>query len=93
MSDNAGGSHRHHHNHHHEHSHSHGEMSVRDKLEKLLDHWQHHNEDHAKSFEEWEKKAREEGLVDVAKALAKAAELTRGINTELSEALEKIKSK
>jgi len=68
-------------------------MSVRDKLEKLLDHWQHHNEDHAKSFEDWEKRAREEGLEDVARALAKAAELTREINAELSEALEKIKSK
>ena len=80
------------HHHHHHHSHSGEEVSIRQKLEKLLEHWQHHNEDHARSFETWEKKAREEHLVEVAEFLVEAARLTREINEVLQEALKKIKS-
>ncbi len=83
--------HEHHHHHHHDHSHSHGEMSVKEKLLKLLDHWQHHNEDHARSFEEWQGKAEKEGLKEVAEALSRAAQLTREINTVLENALKSIK--
>ena len=84
MSEEHGDLKKHHHSHH---EHSHGDLSVSDKLRKLLVHWQHHNEDHARSFEDWEKKAREQGLGEVADSLAEAADLTRRINHKLAKAL------
>ena len=81
------------HHHHHHHGHSHDTLSVEEKLTKLLDHWRHHNDDHAKSYEDWERKAREAGLENVADSLAKAAELTREITAELTNALKFMKEK
>ncbi len=91
MGDKSGCSSRH--NHHHHHGHSHGNLSVEEKLAKLLDHWRHHNDDHAKSFEDWEEKAREAGLENVADSLAKAARLTREITAELTRALKFMEEK
>lgn len=82
-------SHHHDHHHDHDHHHSHGgsaEMSMADKLVKLLDHWTQHNEEHAKSYELWAQRASEDGLAEVAALLEKAAGKTRAADEDFKAA-------
>ena len=80
------------HSHDHEHSHGHGgadagEMSFREKLEKLLAHWIKHNKDHADTYRQWAERSRSEDLGAVAEMLDSAAEANNEINTRLERAL------
>lgn len=87
--------HDHHHDHHHNHHHSHGEspeMSMEEKLVKLLGHWTQHNEEHAKSYELWAQRAAENGLAEVAALLENAAGKTRAADEDFKAALKTLES-
>lgn len=83
--------HQHDHNHDHDHHHhSHdapSEMTVAEKLGKLLDHWVKHNEEHAETYVTWANRAKENGLSDVESQLKEAAEKTRSISENFEAAL------
>ena len=89
----------HHHNHpgddhHHHHSHVKGsEMSMEEKLTKLLEHWLQHNEEHAKSYELWAERAASHGLADVSTHLESVAEKTRAIDEDFKAALTTLKKR
>jgi len=70
--------------HHHD---STDDLSVKEKLAKLLDHWIQHNNNHADTYREWGGKAREEDLASLAGLLEDAADLTEEINHKFREAL------
>ena len=74
------------HHHHHDHEIK-SDLTMEQKLEKLLAHWIKHNEDHGKTYAEWMKKAEDSGLTKTAKILSEVTELTSRINTKLKEAL------
>ena len=80
-----------HHNHNHDHHHhSHDEsteMSMEEKLAKLLDHWMKHGEEHAKTYELWAERAKSHGLDQVDLLFKKAAEKTRAIDEDFKAAL------
>jgi len=76
----------HHHHHHHDHDIK-SDLTMEQKLEKLVNHWIKHNEDHEKSYREWMAKAEDSGLAKTAKIFGEVAELTSEINTKLKEAL------
>lgn len=85
----------HHDHHHHDHHHSHGEhseMSMEEKLVKLLEHWMQHNEEHAKSYELWAKRAASDGLNEVAALLERAAGKTRAADEDFQAALTLLKT-
>ena len=74
-------------NHHHHDHEIKSDLTMEQKLEKLLTHWIKHNEDHGKTYREWMVKAEDSGLAKTAKILSDVAELTSEINTKLKEAL------
>jgi len=79
----------HHHPHHHCHGHrsdAESPLSTRQKLARMIHHWIHHTEDHVKSYRQWAKTAREEGLESVAQALERVAEGSLELNRILEEA-------
>lgn len=85
----------HHHDHHHDHHHSQdgsSEMSMGEKLVKLLGHWMQHNEEHAKSYELWAQRAAEDGLTEVAALIEKAAGKTRAADEDFKAALKALES-
>jgi RNA:NAD 2'-phosphotransferase (TPT1/KptA family) len=85
-------SHHHEHNHHH-HSHDQNtEMSMEEKLAKLLSHWLQHNEEHAKSYEQWAQRAASHGLAEVGSLIEKAAEKTRAADEDFKAAIVALKS-
>ena len=79
------------HNHDHTHSDSHSEMTFKEKINKLIEHWIKHNDDHALTYRQWAGRARAEGLDDVASAMIAAAEKNVVINQEFKQALETLK--
>lgn len=88
--------HHHNHDHHHDHDHHHShdapsEMTVAEKLAKLLDHWVKHNEEHAGTYVTWANRAKENGLSDVESQLKEAAEKTRSISENFEAALASLK--
>lgn len=86
--------HDHDHHHHHDHGHTHeapAEMTVADKLAKLLDHWMKHNEEHASTYLTWAARAKENGLGEVEAQLKEAAEKTRSISGNFEAALAAVK--
>ena len=85
----------HHHNHdHHRHSHDESpEMSMEEKLAKLLEHWMQHGEEHAKTYELWAERAKSHGISQVDFLLEKAAEKTRAIDEDFKAALATLKKK
>ena len=74
-------------NHHHHDHDVKSDLTMEQKLEKLLAHWIKHNEDHGKTYREWMTKAEDSGLEKTAAILSEVAELTSQINTKLKEAL------
>jgi hypothetical protein len=58
-------------------------MTETDKLRVLLQHWMEHNEEHAAEFLRWSEKA---GPAEAA--VRGAAEKMKGVNQELSSALD-----
>ncbi len=87
----------HDHNHDHPHHHDHdseaaGEMSFRQKLEKLLAHWIKHNKDHSGSYRQWAEKAKSEDMEAVGEMLDDIAQTSDKINTKLERALAQIEA-
>ena len=80
------------HHHHHEHNGSElkGMVTEKEKLGKLLNYWLKHNEEHANTYLEWSKKARAEGLNDVAEMLKEASNKALSLNALFLEALKKL---
>lgn len=84
----------HHHTHDHSHGHSHdvpSQLSVEEKLIKLLEHWVKHNVDHADTYTEWAEKSKASHLEAVAGLLAEAAQISRSVNTKFEAALALLK--
>ena len=81
--------------HHHEHPHHSqdggADMSLEEKLVKLLAHWVQHNEEHAQSYELWAEKAASHGIPQVAGLLRSAAEKTRSADNDFKAALADLK--
>ena len=73
---------------HHHHDHDiQSDLTMEQKLEKLLAHWIKHNEDHGKTYMDWMAKAEDSGMTKTAIILSEVAELTSRINAKLKEAL------
>ncbi len=65
--------------HHHSHEAKHPEaadeqLSMQDKLVKMIEFWMHHNREHAHSYRDWASRARGLGLQEVALILEGLAE-------------------
>ena len=75
--------------HHHHHSHDDKNMSLKDKLKILVKHWKEHNDSHLSEYEKWEKKAKEEDLIDVAELLKEVCHHTQEIS-KIYEEIEKL---
>ncbi len=75
---------------HHDHHEKENDMSFREKLEKLLQHWVKHNTDHAETYRAWMKKAEMEDMKEVANRLEEAAEMTIQINKKFEEAIRSV---
>ncbi len=89
--------HRHdHEDHHHHHHHGHdkaSEMSFPEKMEKLMNHWIKHNRDHAETYRKWADKAKDEGMVDIARLIEDAAATSEKVDVALENALERLKTR
>lgn len=86
----------HHHNHDHNHSHDHGhnheqkELSFKEKLSSLFQHWIDHNSSHKESYLSWARKAQKENLSKIGSYLEQAGELSDEINMKLEKALKEL---
>ena len=78
----------HHHEHHH---HETEEMTISEKLEKLMDHWVKHNKDHAETYETWAHKADHGGYAKVSELLLEAAKMNIKMNELFEEAARVLK--
>ncbi len=98
--------HAHHHGHSHEHSHDNGhshdhshthshaspqEMSLKEKLEKLVSHWIDHNDSHKQTFFTWADRAKDEGITTVADKIEKAGQLSEQVTSLLKDAQAELK--
>lgn len=85
-------SHDHSHSNHHHHSHGESEeMTIADKLEKLLTHWIDHNESHKDTFFTWAKRAKEAGIDQVAGKIEEVGKLSEKVTALLKEAEDELK--
>jgi len=81
------------HNHHHDHTHhdhENTELTFKEKLSTLFQHWIDHNSSHKESYLSWAEKAKKENLSDIVLYLEQAGELSDNINLKLEEALKKL---
>ncbi len=98
--------HNHNHEHGHSHSHDHKyeqsndynhnhnnstELTLEQKLQTLLGHWVDHNESHKDTFFTWAKRAKDQGIDNVALNLEKAGQLSMEVTDLLKDALKKFK--
>ncbi len=74
-----------HHHHHHEHDIK-SDLSLQEKMIKLLNHWIKHNSEHADNYRNWAMIAKEENLEEVASLLEDAASLTLDISAKFKKA-------
>ena len=88
----------HHHNHNHNHDHDHSgqdksisELSFKDKMAALLDHWIEHNNSHKDNYLSWADKAEKESLAKTASLLNEAARISEDISEKLKAAREDIR--
>jgi hypothetical protein len=82
------------HGHDHDHTHSHDqvhELTLEQKLEKLLGHWINHNESHKDTFFTWAQRAKGEGIDQIALDLEKAGQLSQEVTQQLKDAFQKLK--
>ena len=78
-----------HHHHHHGHAHEQPtEMTMEQKLDKLVDHWIKHNRDHGETYRQWAQKARDEHMEKVAELLETVAEESQQVNATLESVRE-----
>ena len=78
--------------HHHEHEIK-SDLSLQEKMVKLLDHWIKHNSEHADNYHNWAIRAKEENMDEVASLLEDAASLTLDISVKFKKAISEIKLK
>jgi len=82
--------------HSHSHDHHHNEissnLSLDEKLIKLLEHWVVHNNDHAKTYSDWSQKAKEKDYVKAGDLIKEAAEMTLAINSKFEQAADLLKN-
>lgn len=83
----------HHHHDHDEHSHGLPEMTFKEKIEKLLDHWIKHNDDHAATYQGWADQAKQNHLDEVAAIIEQAAQMNLAVNEKFEKAKALIQSR
>jgi hypothetical protein len=85
----------HHHEHDHEHHHDHGdhhhhdvksELTFKEKMIKLMDHWIKHNLDHGTTYKDWAKKAKANDLPEIGALLEDVHDMTLQINDKFEMA-------
>jgi hypothetical protein len=64
-----------------------GSAAFAGRLEKLLEHWLRHNDDHVKSYQDWARQARDNGLAEAAGRMEAASGLMGQISARFAEAL------
>ena len=74
----------------HHHSDSSDELSLDQKLLKLLEHWVKHNTDHAVTYRNWAEKAKANGMSEVAQLLDDAAAASLQINDFFRQASDRV---
>ena len=82
------------HSHDHTHTHTHtpaDEMSLEEKLEKLVSHWIDHNDSHKQTFFTWAERAKEAGIDTVADRIEKAGRLSEQVTELLKDAQNALK--
>jgi hypothetical protein len=85
-------SHYDHDDHHHHHDHGHpAELSLDDKLIKLLEHWIRHNQEHAKTYGDWAEKAAADSKGEVSILLNEAVSLSMDLNRKFEKALTRMR--
>ena len=78
------------HHHHHEHEIK-SDLSLQEKMAKLLDHWIKHNSEHAdNNYRNWAIRAKDENMAEVASLLEDAASLTLDISNKFKKAISEI---
>ena len=77
------------HHHHHEHEIK-SDLSLQEKMAKLLDHWIKHNSEHADNYRNWAIRAKDENMAEVASLLEDAASLTLDISNKFKKAISEI---
>ena len=78
------------HDDHHDHGHP-AELSLDDKLIKLLEHWIRHNQEHAKTYGDWAEKAAAGSKREVSILLNEAVSLSMDLNRKFEKALAKMR--
>ena len=78
--------------HHHDHDEIKTDLSFEEKIAKLLAHWIKHNDDHALTYTDWAKKAKDNRMAEIGRALDEAAEATRALNERFEAALRLMKN-
>jgi hypothetical protein len=79
----------HHHHHDHDHEHHHevkSDLTFKEKMIKLLDHWMKHNQDHAATYKDWAEKAKTNDLPEISLLLEEVHDMTLKINDKFKEA-------
>ncbi len=66
-------------------------LSLEEKMIKLITHWIKHNEDHADSYMNWAQKAKQNHLIQAGAFLAEASAMTREISGKFQKAIQSIK--
>jgi hypothetical protein len=78
--------------HHHGHQIKNGHnLSVKEKLSMLFDHWIEHNNSHKDNYVSWAEKAENENLPDTAVLLIQAAQASDIVTQKLEDALKTLK--
>jgi len=62
-------------------------MEFRDKLERLLSHWQEHNDAHVEEMERWVDEAEAHGEAEIAEALEACVDAMHEVGDRIEEAL------
>ncbi len=75
---------------HSDHHHTSDDLTLAEKLNKILSHWKTHNADHAQTYHMWAERADADGLADAAVLLKKAAEMTLRVNETFDKAIKSI---
>ncbi len=76
--------------HHHHHHDDKKEMTLKEQLTTLLEHWISHNGSHVNSYNDWAEKAEKENLEEVSGIIKKASVLTGEISDLFKEAMDKL---
>jgi len=67
------------------------DITEKEKLKVLLNHWIEHNIEHAQEFTEWAKKAKSVGQAAVHDEIMQAVQDMKSVNEHLLKAIEKLK--